>query len=335
MANHSSDRQQPMGLSVRPKRRRAQPNRRLDLRSRRARDGFFFFAIYQLSLAWYYTGKASYARKAAQDLRTWFVDPTTRMNPNMNFAQGIPCKVDGRGIGIIEFSYAFTQVLDATAILDVGAPGWTAGGPQLNAHSWSTDFLNWLLTNKNGTDEAAAANNHGSFYDMLIAALALSTGQTTLAAQVVQAAKTKRIDVQIQANGYQPLESTRTRSWHYFCFNLVALTRLAQIGQHVGIDLWHYTSPSGGSIFGAVDYLIPAATQGQSVWPYPEMDFRQYAAVDVLHAAAQQGDKAAKAALSRVPAEPGGDLFPARPAAEQLDDISTSVNASGSGSAGA
>jgi hypothetical protein len=287
-----------------------------------AARGTAFSAIYQLSLAWYYTGKAAYAQRAALDLRTWFVDPATRMNPNMNFAQGIPCKIDGRGIGIIEFSYAFTQVLDAMAILDLGAPGWSATDHS-GMHGWSTEFLNWLRTNKNGTDEAAAANNHGSFYDMMVAALALSTGQKALAASVVQAAKAKRIDVQIQSDGYQPLEGTRTRSWHYFTFNLVALTRLAQIGQHVGVDLWHYKSPTGGSILGAVDYLIPGATQGQSVWPYPEMDFRQYAAVDVLHAAALNGDKAAKSALAHTPTEPGGDLFPIRPAAEQLDDIST------------
>jgi hypothetical protein len=156
------------------------------------------------------------------------------------------------------------------------------------------------------------------------AALALYTGQRTLAADIVRTAETKRVAVQIQADGYQPLESTRTRSWHYFCFNLVALTRLAQIGQHVGVDLWHYTAPGGGSILGAVNYLIPAATQGQSVWPYPEITFTQYAALDVLHAAADVGDRQAKAALPLVPVEPGGDLFPIHPAAEQLDNIATS-----------
>ncbi|KDO07479.1 IS630 family transposase [Amycolatopsis mediterranei] len=111
---------------------------------------------------------------------------------------------------------------------------------------------------------------------------------------------------------------------HYSAFNLVALTRLAQIGKHVGVDLWHYTAPSGATLFGAVDFLIPGATQGQSAWPYPELDFRPYAALDVLHAAADAGDRAARTALPRVPVEPGGDLYPVRPAPEQLDDISTS-----------
>ncbi|MGW5716313.1 alginate lyase family protein [Amycolatopsis sp. NPDC003865] len=283
--------------------------------------GDAFAAIYRLALAWYYTGDARYAQRAALDLRTWFLDAATKMNPNLNYAQGIPCKVDGRGIGIIEFSYTLTQVVDATAILATGAPGWTPTD-QAGMTGWYTQFLTWLRTSKNGTDEAKAQNNHGSFYDMLAAALALGTGQRDLAKTITEAAGPSRIAAQVNADGYQPAEASRTRSWHYSNFNLVALTRLAQIGKHVGVDLWHYTAPSGASLFKAVDFLIPAATTGQ--WPYPELDFRQYAALDVLHAAADAGDKAARTALPRVPVEPGGDLYPVRPAAEQLDDISTS-----------
>jgi hypothetical protein len=159
---------------------------------------------------------------------------------------------------------------------------------------------------------------------MLVAALALGTGRRDLAAAIARDAGPKRIAPQIQANGYQPQEASRTRSWHYSAFNLVALTRLAQIGKHVGVDLWHYTAPSGATLFAAAGFLIPAATQGQQAWPYPELDFRQYAALDVLHAAADAGDRAARAALPKVPVPPGGDLYPVRPAAEQLDDIAKS-----------
>ncbi|MEU0793826.1 alginate lyase family protein [Amycolatopsis sp. NPDC005961] len=283
--------------------------------------GDAFAAIYRLALAWYYTGDTRYAQRAALDLRTWFLDAATKMNPNMNYAQGIPCKVDGRGIGIIEFSYTLTQVVDATAILATGAPGWSKTD-QAGMTGWYAQFLNWLRTSKNGTDEAKAQNNHGSFYDMLAASLALGTGQRDLAKTIAQDAGPNRIAPQVAADGYQPAEASRTRSWHYSNFNLVALTRLAQIGKHVGVDLWHYTAPSGATLFKAVDFLVPGATTGQ--WPYPELDFRPYAALDVLHAAADAGDKTARAALPRVPVQPGGDLYPVRPAAEQLDDISTS-----------
>ncbi|MCU1688034.1 MAG: alginate lyase [Amycolatopsis sp.] len=280
-----------------------------------------FSSIYQLSLAWYYTRNPAYAQRAALDLRTWFLDAATRMNPNLNFAQGIPCKTDGRGIGIIEFSYTFTQVLDAAAILDTGAPGWN-GTDNAGLKAWSGDFLTWLQTSKNGKDEAAQTNNHGTFYEMLSAGIALYTGNKTLARQIVQNAESTRIDTQIDGDGNQPQEAIRTLSYHYFTFNLVAMTRLAAIGKHVGVDLWAYRTPQGGSLFKAVDFLIPAATGGASYWPHPDIAFNQYAALDSLHAAADQGDRAARAALAHTPVPPGGDLYPVRPAAEQLDDIS-------------
>ena len=281
-----------------------------------------FSAIYQLSLAWYYTGKAEYARRAALDLRTWFLDPATKMNPNLNFAQGIPCRTDGRGIGIIEFSFTFTQVLDAAAILNVGAPGWSKADDTA-FKSWSGEFLNWLQTSKNGKEESATINNHGTMMDMLVAGTALYTGQTAVAKDLAEKAKTARIDSQIAPDGSQPQEISRTRTFHYSTFNLVAFTRLAQIGQHVGVDLWGYQGPQGSSIFKAVDFILPAATGGASQWHYPDLNFTQYAALDGVHAAADAGDRNARAALASIPAPPGGDLYPVRPAAEQLDDIST------------
>ena len=282
--------------------------------------GEMFNAVYTLTLAWYYTGKAAYAERAALDLRTWFVDPATRMNPSLNYTQFIPCKVDGRGIGIIDFSQQFTDILDATAILDTGAPGWT-GADHSGMTSWDSQFLSWLQTSQNGSDEAAATNNHGSFFDMQEAALALATGQKALATSIVKGAESKRLDVQLAADGSQPLELSRTTSYHYSNFNLLALTRLAQIGEHVGVDLWHYTTPAGGNLLKSVDFVVPAAT-GAAAWTYPELNFQAFAGNDVIRAAADAGDRTALKALPKLSAQPGGDVWLLRPAAEQLDPIS-------------
>src|ERR1700744_4224325 len=40
-----------------------------------------------LSLAYYFTGNETYAEHAAKCLRVWFLDPATRMNPHLNYAQ--------------------------------------------------------------------------------------------------------------------------------------------------------------------------------------------------------------------------------------------------------
>ncbi|MEU9392099.1 alginate lyase family protein [Streptomyces sp. NPDC048324] len=278
-----------------------------------------FDSTYDLALAWYYTGRKVYAEKAARILRTWFLAPATRMNPNLDHAQFIPCRYDGRAIGIIDFSQSYTSVLDAQALLAAGAPGWSAGD-RAAMRRWNTDFRDWLENSDFGRQEGAAANNHGTFYDLQLAALACATGDRALARRTVLDARTRRIAPQIAADGGQPQELARTRSWHYSTFDLVAYTRLAAIGRHVGVDLWAYRGPQGQSLSKAVDYLLPAATAAAQ-WPHPELEFHRYAASDVVHAAADAGDEAARAAVGKLQAPPGGDLWALRPAAEQLDSI--------------
>jgi hypothetical protein len=278
-----------------------------------------FDSAYDLSLAWYYTGERRYARKAGQVLRTWFLDPSTRMNPNLDHAQFIPCKYDGRAIGIIDFSQSYTAVLDAIALLETGAPGWTRQDRSAMSR-WNTDFLGWLKDSDFGRQEAAATNNHGTFYDLLLAGLAHATGDEALARRTVLDARDKRIAPQIAPDGGQPQELARTRSWHYSTFTLVAHTRLAAIGHRVGVDLWAYRGPDGQSLFKAVDYLLPAAT-GAAGWPHPELEFHRFAATDVVHAAADAGDPRARRAVPSLQEPPGGDLWALRPAAEQLDSI--------------
>ena len=278
-----------------------------------------FNAVYDLTLAWYYTGNAAYAQRAELDLRTWFTNAATAMNPDLDYAQFIPCSTAVRGEGGIDFSQQFTDVIDATAILDTGAPSWTSAD-HAAMNTWYSKFLSWNQTSANGRAEFAATNNHGSFAAMEEAALALATGQNTLATSITTGVETRLLPGQLNADGSEPQELARTRSFHYSAFNLVALTRLAMIGQHVGVDLWHYSTPKGGSILKSVDYLIPAAT-GAAAWNHPELDFTAYAATDIVHAAAAVRDSRALAAESKLPPPPGGDLWALRPAPEQLDSI--------------
>jgi hypothetical protein len=277
-------------------------------------------AISDLSLAWFYTRRPAYARRAELDIRAWFLDPATRMNPNMDYSQAIPCGSDpqGRNYGIIESAQAITQVIDALAILDSGAPGWTAGN-RAGIRAWLGEFLTWMRTSPFGRAESATTNNHGTWKDLQDASLALYLGQTGTAKDLIQGAEAKRIAPQISADGSQPGELKRTRSWHYANFNAQAFCRLAEAGRRVGVDLWSYTAPNGANIAKAVDFLIPGAENGAGAWPYPDLDvFDRSLAVDKLHAAASQArDRTAGAALSKVPPPEGGDLWPVEPACWQ------------------
>lgn len=42
-------------------------------------------AVFTLSLAYFYTSHEPYAKKANEFINTWFIDPETKMNPNLEY----------------------------------------------------------------------------------------------------------------------------------------------------------------------------------------------------------------------------------------------------------
>jgi len=63
-----------------------------------------FDSTKHLAMAYYFSGDKKYANGAVEILQTFFINPDTKMNPNLNFAQGVPGVNTGRCFGIIEFA---------------------------------------------------------------------------------------------------------------------------------------------------------------------------------------------------------------------------------------
>ncbi len=235
-------------------------------------------AAHTLALAFYFTGDEKYAVKATELIRVWFLNADTRMNPNLNFGQGVPGEVTGRPEGLIS-ARGLVDVVDAIGLL-AGSHAWTADDQQ-GMVAWVGQYFEWITTSKIGLGEAAASNNHGTFYDVQATALALFIGQTGAAQKILRTAETRRIASQIRPDGRMPRELSRTLSFNYSVFNLEALMELAGLGEKVGVDLWHYQTPDGRSLEKAAEFMAQFADPKRG-WLYQQIHKPNHSELDEL-----------------------------------------------------
>ena len=259
-----------------------------------------------LALAYYFTDDEKYASKAVELLRAFFLDPATRMNPNLQYAQFIPGVNTGRGIGLIE-TRGLTRVVDAIGLLEDSKT--LTSDDERGLKDWFGKFLQWMLDSKNGREESAAKNNHGTYYDVQIVSFALFVGRKDLAKEILEQAKQKRIATQIEPDGKQPLELARTKAWSYSNGNLDGLMQLATLGQYVGVDLWTFQTKDGRGIRKALDFLVPIAV-GEKKWAYQEIGggVKPETLFPLMRrAAVVYRDKAYQSMMAKVPPQDAAD----------------------------
>jgi hypothetical protein len=206
----------------------------------------------------------------------------------------------GRGIGLIE-TRGLTRVVDAIGLL-AESKSLTAQDER-GLKGWFAQFLQWMQDSKNGREEAAAKNNHGTYYDVQVTSYAMFVGRTDFAKQTLEQAKQKRIAAQIEPDGRQPLELARTKAWSYSNGNLDGLMQLATLGQRVGVDLWNFQTHDGRSIRKALDFLTPVAVGGQK-WQFQEIEggVKPESLFPLMRRAAQvYKDKSYQTLMSKVP----------------------------------
>jgi hypothetical protein len=231
---------------------------------RRALVGFSV-QVPALVAAWKISGERRYAQHAAAHLRAWFIDPATRLNPNLQYAQAISGKTTGRGIGIIDTVH-LVEVARAIEVLQTSDV--LSAEEQGQIKRWFTDYLRWLTTSKNGQEERDAKNNHGSCWLLQVAAFAHLTGDQQLLAYARERFKTVLLPTQLAADGSLPLELKRTKPYGYALFDLEALAALCQILSTPQDNLWTYATPDGRSMAKAVAWMAPYI-RDKGKWPLP------------------------------------------------------------------
>jgi hypothetical protein len=220
-----------------------------------------------LAMYGFYTGDETASSAVARQLRVWFLDEATRMNPHLEYAQAIPGICDGRGIGLIDTA-KLCLLPDVTELLR--ASGSLALADESALLAWLETYLDWMLTSEHGKAEAREHNNHGTWYDAQIATFALATKRLDIAREVLENVPSRRFATHIAPDGSQPHELTRTNSFGYSCYNLEGMFHLARLGEHVGLDLWSWEGENGATLRKALEFLAPYADAARE-WPYPQI----------------------------------------------------------------
>jgi len=241
-------------------------------------------SIYHLSLAYYFTGKEAYADHASKLIRVWFLDESTRMNPNLNYAQSVKGVTDGRAEGVIDTRH-FMHIMDAIQLLKA-SPVWT-DKDQSGMEGWVKNFIHWLETSKIGIEEMNAPNNHGVWYDAQLLAYAGLLRDTSLVRTIYKRVLS-RLDKEMDDQGSFPLEMRRTTSLHYSVFILNAYSSLATRFQQLGLNLWKANTASGKSLKKGFDFILPYLLKKQP-WTGPQInEFKQAEAIPLLNKAITQ-----------------------------------------------
>ena len=223
-------------------------------------------AVETLTLMYYFADEERYAKKAAEYLRTWFLDEATRMNPHLEYGQFVPGARQGRSVGIIE-TRNFVFLTDYEPLL-LTSEYWTAAD-HIKFKAWMNTFLDWLVTSDLGRQEGSHTNNHGSWYDYQVLALSQYCQQSEPGKRILHDFSKKRIQKQIAEDGSQPEELARTKSFSYSAFNLMALCNTLILSEN-DTEFKGRFSNDLPTLAAALNYLTPVVTD-EANWSHQQI----------------------------------------------------------------
>ena len=216
-----------------------------------------------LASAFLLTGKDKYVKAIEGHIKAWFSDPSTRMNPNLEYAQAIKGVTKGRGVGIIDTLHLIEVAQALDRLSDVIDPEVLS-----SARTWFQEYLDWMTGSRNGLDEKNAKNNHATCWALQAAVFAKFTGDKEVLSLCKDMYKENLLPSQMAADGSFPQEIARTKPYGYSLFNLDQMAALAFVLSDESKDVWTFTTPDGKNISSGISYMLPYI-KDKSSWPYP------------------------------------------------------------------
>ena len=165
--------------------------------------GVMSSSVLSLGMAAYFLDDDRYAAHARKILSTWFIDPATRMNPNLEYGQAVRGINSGRGTGLIDT----VSLIHATqGIVLLEQAGKLDESLKDGLRQWYLDFLRWMTTSEKGLDEKKSGNNHATWWTAQVAAYATFVNDTAAQKMAWNHYRTVLVPGQIQPDGGCPRE---------------------------------------------------------------------------------------------------------------------------------
>lgn len=221
-----------------------------------------------LALAYFFTGRPIYAQRAAHLLRVWFLDPATRMAPDLK-GRVFPGRHGFHEHAISPIDVRFMPRIVDTVGLLASSEAWT-DDDQEGMVEWFRQFTDRVRALADAAHRNSG-HNIATWYHAQIAAQALFVGDEALAREMIERTKA-RMEKAIGPDGVFLSERGRTRSMSYSCFHLYPLFNLAMMGERVGINLWRYETADSRGMRRAIDFLARyARPKDKANWPFREI----------------------------------------------------------------
>lgn len=217
-----------------------------------------------LASAYIITQDDTYILELMPHLRAWFIDPATKMNPNLLYGQAISGRVKGRGIGIIDTIHLMEVALAVKAI----EKSKSVSLIEIKAiKSWFESYLQWITSHPYGIAERDNGNNHSVCWAAQVAVFASLLKDETSLNYCREFYKNTLLPQQMAQNGSFPLEIKRTKPYGYSLFTLDAMTSLCQILTNKQENLFEYQTVDGKNIGLGLQFLYPYV-KNKETWPY-------------------------------------------------------------------
>lgn len=189
-----------------------------------------------LSVAYFLTEDRKYYDKLLEQIEVWFLNPSTNMTPNFEYAQVVPGYYDGNGRpeGISEARFLI-PVFESLLLVNHVNP--IDESKMALIKEWCKELAVWLVSSEKGLKARLSKDNHVFMYDALLVYLSAFSGHIELSEWVLSSFS-DQLKSHINDKGQYEKELLRTQAYAYSIVCLTEIINVCLVEEKIGNNLF-------------------------------------------------------------------------------------------------